>query len=45
MFDTKAIRDTYDMRYVLIRPELPVAWAGGILEAKPDGTLVRALGS
>jgi hypothetical protein len=45
MSNTEVTRNTYDTRYVLIRPELFVAWAGDTLGTKPNGILARALGS
>ncbi len=36
--------DAYDAFYVLVRPDLFVAWASDTLEAKSDAILARALG-
>ena len=45
MSNTEVTRNNYDTRYVLIRPELFVAWAGDTPGTKPKGILARALGS
>ena len=37
-------RDAYDAFYVLVRPDLFIAWASDTLEAKSDAILARALG-
>ena len=37
-------RDAYDAFYVLVWPDLFVAWANDTLEAKSDAILARALG-
>ena len=41
---SEGARDAYDAFYVLVRPDLFVAWANDTLEAKSDAILARALG-
>ena len=37
-------RDAYDACYVLVRPDLFIAWASDTVKAKSDAILARALG-
>ncbi|MDP6896154.1 MAG: hypothetical protein QF510_04160 [Rhodospirillales bacterium] len=41
---SEGARDAYDAFYVLVRPDLFVAWASYTLETKSDAILARALG-